>query len=273
MSDMTLPISINQATTRPQWDLREAVEGYARHGVCGISVWPEKLEEYGVGEARKLLDDNGMQVAAYCVGGMFANYGAADEGNVERLCRRIDEAASIGAQCMIAVVGTLSSDSLDLSEARRRVADGIDRLLPNARSAGVPLAIEAIHPMRAGDLCCINTLEQARDLCDEFGDGIGIAVDAYHVWWDPSLERQLRRANGRILAFQVCDWLQDTKEILDDRGMMGDGVIDLPQIRKWVEESGYCGFLDVEIMSARNWWKRNPDEVVKTCLERAKTVC
>lgn len=273
MSGNSLPISINQATTRPQWDLRQAIEGYARHGVRGISVWPEKLAEYGVAEARRMLDDNGMSVATYCVGGMFADAGGADEREVDRLRRRIEEAASLGSQCIIAVVGTVAGSSSDLGDARRRVSAGIARLLPHAQSAAVPLAIEAIHPMRAGDLCCINTLGQALDLCESLGDGIGVAVDAYHVWWDPDLEVQLRRAAGRILSFQVCDWLRSTVSIRDDRGMMGDGVIDLPQIRRWVEAAGYDGFCDVEIMSANDWWKRDPDEVVRTCIARVKAAC
>ena len=132
----------------------------------------------------------------------------------------------------------------------------------------MPLAIEPLHPMFAADRACVNTLAQANDLCDELGDGIGIAVDAYHVWWDPNLEKEIKRAASRIIAFHVCDWLVPTEHLLLDRGMMGDGVIDLPDLRRMVEEAGYDGLIEVEIFSAKNWWNKPGDEVIETMIRR-----
>ena len=136
----------------------------------------------------------------------------------------------------------------------------------------MPLAIEPLHPMYAADRACVNTLAQANDLCDELGDGAGVAVDAYHVWWDPDLEREIARAGRNILAYHVNDWLVPTTDLLLDRGMMGDGVIDLRAIRAMVEAAGYRGHCEVEILSASNWWKRDPDEVLRICIERHQTV-
>jgi sugar phosphate isomerase/epimerase len=144
----------------------------------------------------------------------------------------------------------------------------------------MPLAIEPLHPMYAADRACVNTLAHANDLCDELAPGsnagLGIAVDVYHVWWDPTLQREIMRAgehSGRLLAFHLCDWLVPTTDLLLDRGMMGDGVIDLPRIRTWMENAGYRGPHEVEIFSANNWWKRNPDDVLATCIERHHSVC
>ena len=126
--------------------------------------------------------------------------------------------------------------------------------------------------MYAADRACVNTLSQALDICDSLGDGVGVIVDVYHVWWDPHLETQIKRAgNQRILGFHICDWLVPTTDLLLDRGMMGDGIIDLPAIRSWVENTGFTGHTEVEILSARDWWLRDPDEVVKTCLERIRS--
>src|SRR5437763_1623177 len=141
-----------------------------------------------------------------------------------------------------------------------------------ALDAGVPLAIEPLHPMYAADRACVNTLAHANDLCDQLGNGVGLAVDAYHVWWDPDLPRQIARAGKRILTYHVCDWLVPTKDLLLDRGMPGDGVIDLRSIRAMVEATGYNGHIDIEIFSAQNWWKREPSEVLRICLERHQTV-
>ena len=138
----------------------------------------------------------------------------------------------------------------------------------------MPLAIEPLHPMYAADRACVNTLAQALDLCDALGDGVGVAIDVYHVWWDPDLEAQIARAGAeRILAYHICDWLVPTRDLLLDRGMMGDGVIDLRAIRAWIEAAGYHGPQEVEIFSADDWWKRPGDEVLRTCIERYNAVC
>jgi sugar phosphate isomerase/epimerase len=126
--------------------------------------------------------------------------------------------------------------------------------------------------MYAADRACINTLAHANDLCDDLGPDLGIALDAYHVWWDPDLAREITRAGRRIISYHVCDWLVPTTDLLLDRGMMGDGVIDLKDLRRQLEATGYAGHVDVEIFSANNWWKRDPDEVLRVCLERFRTV-
>jgi sugar phosphate isomerase/epimerase len=164
--------------------------------------------------------------------------------------------------------------SRDLAGARALVRDGLAELLPYGRAAGVPLAVEPLHPMYAADRACVNTLAQANDLCDALGAGIGVAVDVYHLWWDPALEREIARAGKeRILGFHICDWLVPTRDLLLDRGMMGDGVIDIPRIRGWVEAAGYEGFCEVEIFSRDNWWKRPMAEVLETCIQRYRSVC
>lgn len=265
-------LAINQATTLKQWTLREAIEGYAAKDIRGISVWRDKLAECGVDEAAKLLGDREMTVTGLCRGGMFpANDETGRQAAIDENRRAVDEAAAIGAQCLIMVCGGLPDGSRDMIDARKQVADGLAAMLPHARDAGVPVAIEPLHPMTAADRACVNTLEHALDLCDALGDGVGVAVDCYHVWWDPKLESQIARAADRILGFHVCDWLVPTVDLVWDRGMMGDGVIDIPRIRGWVEAAGYRGFNEVEIFSERNWWKRDPVEVVDTCIDRYKT--
>jgi sugar phosphate isomerase/epimerase len=269
-------LSINTATTRGQWDLRQAIDGIARAGIAGISPWRDQLQAMGVAAAARAIKTLGLAVTGLCRGGMFTSF---DRDGLARALddnrRAVDEAAAIGAQCLVLVVGGLAPGSRDIAEARSIVRDGIAALLPHARAAGLPLAIEPLHPMYAADRACINTLAQANDLCDALGDGVGVAVDVYHVWWDPALEREIARAGraGRILAFHICDWLVPTTDLLLDRGMMGDGVIDLRRIRGWIEAAGYSGFAEVEIFSKENWWKRPGDEVLATCIERYRSVC
>jgi sugar phosphate isomerase/epimerase len=262
--------SLNTATVKAQWDLKQCVEGCVRHGFAGISPWRDILQAAGVDEAAKLIRDSGLGVSGLCRGGMFtAPTKAGRRAALDDNRRAVDEAVAIGARCLVLVCGGLAGGSRDLADARTQIEDGIGALLEYARPAGMPLAIEPLHPMYAADRACVNTMAQANDLCDALGEGTGIALDVYHVWWDPCLEAEIARAGKeRILAFHVCDWLVPTRALLTDRGMMGDGVIDIPQIRSWVEATGFDGLYEVEIFSQENWWQKDADAVMATVKER-----
>jgi sugar phosphate isomerase/epimerase len=279
-------LSLNTATIRERWGLAQAIEGCARHGIRGISPWRDQLAAMGVKEAARAIKAHGLTVTGLCRGGFFTAKDWRDDNR-----RAIEEAHALGAQCLVLVVGGLPQGSRDLARARQQVAEGIAAILPEARAAGVPLAIEPLHPMQAAERACVNTLEQALDLCDALGEGgsasgaergtahdgtgggvraaLGVAVDVYHVWWDPKLEAQIARAGRRrLLAYHICDWLVPTRELLNDRGMMGDGVVDLPKIRGMMERAGYSGFHEVEIFSMLDWWQRDPDEVLAVMKRR-----
>jgi sugar phosphate isomerase/epimerase len=272
-------LSLNTATVRERWDLEQAIEGCARHGFGGIAPWREQVQALGAEAAGRRIRDAGLKVSGYCRGGMFTASDAAGlQAAIDDNRRAIEEAAAIGARCLVLVCGGMPPGSKELERARAQVRDGIAAILPDARAAGMPLAIEPLHPMQAADRCCVNTLKQANDLCDDLdpshGGGLGIAIDVYHVWWDPELAGQVERAGaaGRILAFHVCDWRVPTRDLVFDRAMMGEGVIDLPKIRAMVEAAGYDGPIEVEIFSQLDWWRRDPDEVLRIVAERYRTV-
>jgi sugar phosphate isomerase/epimerase len=274
-------LSLNTATVREQGDLLAIMEAAARHGISCLSPWRDQVHAVGLERAVRAVRDGGFRLSGYCRGGMFPAEPARRREMLDDNRRAIDEAAALGAPCLVLVVGGLpqfsrpgSATSNDIAAARREVADAIATLLDHANAAGVDLAIEPLHPMYAADRACVNTLAQANALCDELSpdgkDGLGIAVDVYHVWWDPGLKEGIERAGAadRLFAYHICDWLVPTTDLLNDRGMMGDGVIDLPMIRGWMEAAGYRGMHEVEIFSAANWWKRDPDSVLATCKAR-----
>ena len=264
-------LSINLATVRQQWNVIEAVEACARHGIPAVDPWRDQVAAVGLGEAVRAIKGNGLRVSGYCRGGMFpAPDAAGRQAAIDDNKRAIDEAAALGAECLVLVVGGLPKGSRDIGAARQMVAGGIAAILPHARANKMPIAIEPLHPMYAGDRACVNTLAQALDMAEQLGPDVGVAIDVYHVWWDPDLETQIARAGKakRIFAYHVCDWLVPTRDLLLDRGMMGDGVIDLPRIGGWIDRAGYRGLTEVEIFSSLDWWTKPGDEVLRTCIER-----
>lgn len=276
-------LSINTATVRKQWTLDQIIEGCARRGIRAISPWRDQVAAIGLDTTARLLKETGIGLSGYCRGGFFpasTAQGLRDALDDNR--RAIDEAKTLNAPCTVLVVGALpgalagKAEYKDISLARSQVQDGIAATMEYAREVGMPLAIEPLHPMQAADRACVNTMEQALDLCDaidpERTGMLGVAVDAYHVWWDPKLASQIARAGAkRLLAWHVCDWLTPTRDLLSDRGMMGDGVIELRKIRGWMEDAGYAGFAEVEIFSEQDWWLRPGDEVLDTCMARHRS--
>ncbi|MDH5287702.1 MAG: sugar phosphate isomerase/epimerase [Betaproteobacteria bacterium] len=278
-------LSLNTATVRAQWTMPQIVDALVRHGIRGIAPWRDQVAQAGLMDTARRIRDAGLAVTCYCRGGMFTATDAAGLRAARDDNRRaVDEALALGARCLVLVVGGLPKDSKgapasrDLGGARGMVRDGIGALLDYAKPAGMPLAIEPLHPMFAADRACVNTLAQANDLCDELAPGegpaLGVIVDVYHVWWDPCLEREIARAGAaqRLLDYHLCDWLVPTKDMLNDRGMMGDGVIELARIRGWMEAAGYRGAHEVEIFSER-WWKVPGDDVLATCKARYAGAC
>ncbi|EFH11308.1 sugar phosphate isomerase/epimerase family protein [Pseudoroseomonas cervicalis] len=267
------PLSLNTVSVKEKWDLAACIEGCARHGIPGISPWRDVLQAMGVGQAARRIRDAGLRVSGLCRGGMFP---AADRAGrlaaIEDNRRAIGEAQAIGAECLVLVCGGLPPGSKDLPGAREMVREGLHAILPEARAAGVTLALEPLHPMTCADRSVLSTIGQALDLCDELGEGAGVALDVYHVWWDPDLARQVARAGSRIAGFHLCDWKVPTTDLVFDRGMPGEGVIDIPAIRAMVEATGYRGCAEIELLS-HAWWKRDPDEVLAIMKERHATVC
>jgi sugar phosphate isomerase/epimerase len=279
-------LSINTATVRKEHGrdkpLNEILDACAVRDIRAVSPWRDQVAAVGLSSISKQIKTLGLELSGYCRGGMFPytdakSHQAAREDNR----RAVDEACELGAPCLVLVVGGLpgalngAAAHKNIKQARDQVTEGIEELLEYAKAQRMPLAIEPLHPMFAADRACINTLEQALDVCDlldpQNTGALGVAIDVYHVWWDPKLEAQIKRAGSRIQAFHVCDWLTPTTDLLNDRGMMGDGVIDIPKIRGWVEAHGFKGYSEVEIFSINNWWQKSSDEVLDACVFRHKT--
>ena len=276
-------LSLNTATVRKQAPLDRIIEAAVARGIGMIDPWRDQVQAIGLDKVARQIRDAGVRLSGYCRGGFYTALDAPGQAAaLDDNRRAIDEAKALGSPCLVLVVGSLPGalagkpQSTDIALARRQVRDGIAASLDHARSVGMPLAIEPLHPMQAADRACINTLEQALDLCGELDPGrtgaLGVALDAYHVWWDPKLAAQIERAGAdRLLAYHICDWLLPTRDLLNDRGMPGDGVIELRKLRGLVETAGYQGAVEIEIFSEA-WWSRPLEEVLDVCISRFKSV-
>lgn len=247
-------LAVHTVTTKP-WSLRECVQHFSEAGVKGITLWRDKLEEMPAKEAKALIADHGMETVSLCRGGFFpANTEAGKQKGLDDNRKAIEEAEALGAPLIVLVCGAVPGQPL--SESRKQIQEGIETVLPMAQEAGVKLDIEPLHPMYADDRSAVNTLGQANDMVEAIGSpDVGVAVDVYHLWWDPDLEKEIARcgALGALHAFHICDWRTPTRDLLLDREIMGRGCIPIQKIRSWVEAAGFQGYNEVEIFSKTYW--------------------
>jgi len=259
-------LCLHTITTKP-WPIESAAARYAAAGIRGITVWRDALENRDPKKISALLRDHNLSVVSLCRGGFFpATTADARAEALDDNRRAIAEAHALGAPLVVLVCGAVPG--LPLAEARAQIRDGIAALLPDCAAAGVKLAIEPLHPMYAGDRSAVNTLAQANDMAEQLNSPwVGVAIDVYHLWWDPALESEIARCGRlkKIFAYHVCDWRVPTTDLLLDRGLMGEGCIPLRQIRGWVESAGFHGFNEVEIFSTRHW-SRDQDEFLRDIL-------
>ena len=253
MEDLS-QLCIHTITTKP-WSIEEAAERYAEAGVQGITVWRDTLEGRNIAQTGERLRNHGLSVVSLCRGGFFpSTHAGKRQTAIDDNKKAIDEAAALGAPMVVLVCG--ADPGQPLAASRQQIREGIEAVLPHAEANRVQLTIEPLHPMYADTRSAVNTLAQANDLAELIDSPwVGIAVDVYHLWWDDTLQSEIMRCgrNGNLSAFHVCDWRVPTEDFLLDRGLMGEGCINVPQIRGWVEEAGFEGLIEVEIFSNRYW--------------------
>jgi sugar phosphate isomerase/epimerase len=263
-------LCIHTITTKP-WSIEEAARNYTASGVKGITVWRDALQNRNIKQTGDMLRQYGLSVVSLCRGGFFPavepdkRKAAIDENK-----RALEEAFLLGTDKIVLVCGADPAQSLD--DSRKQIFDGISAILPEAEAAGIQLAIEPLHPMYADTRSAINTIAQANDMAEALNTPwAGVAVDVYHLWWDPALESEINRCgrNNNLLAFHICDWKSPTKDLLNDRGLMGEGCIPLRKIRSWVEDTGFKGFIEVEIFS-NEYWKMDQSEFLNRIVKAYK---
>lgn len=260
-------LCIHTITTKP-WNIEQVAKKYSAAGVKGVTVWRNTLEGRNIRETGEMLRNNGLDIISLCRGGFFPSTDRKKRKEaIDDNRKAIDEAFKLGTRLIVLVCGADPAQPLEVS--REQIYEGISEVLPDAEAAGVKLAIEPLHPMFADTRSAINTIEQANDMAERINSPwLGVAVDVYHLWWDPELEEGIKKCgtNHRLLAFHISDWKSPTVDMLNDRGLMGEGCIPLRKIRSWVEKAGFNGFIEVEIFSDI-YWKHDQDVFLRQIIE------
>src|SRR3982751_4593387 len=272
MADLSR-LSMNHVTLLEQCSMPQFVDVLARNDAHLASLWRDKAREHGVEKTATLVRERGIGVSGYCWGGLLTSPEAGEaRQRRDDMRRALEEAALLGAPSLIFVAGGVDAREKSVAEERKRALEGVAEVVQHARDVGVRIALEPLHPMICATRSVLSTTKLANDWCDALAaeDIVGIAVDVYATWWDPEIGREIARAGRRICSFHVSDWLADTQDLRLDRGMIGDGVIDLPGFRQAIEATGYASYVEVEIFSQRNWWQREPDDVNGVIKERAQ---
>jgi sugar phosphate isomerase/epimerase len=243
-------LSINQATAQTTPTL-ELLDACAEAGVGQVAPWRHQYVDGDVRATRRALDERGLRASSLCRGGFFTGTRPADEARRDNRAA-VEEAAVLGAPVLVLVCGPVTGAGGEA--ARAAIKDGIEELLPFAAEHDVVLAVEPFHPMMAAERSAIVTLDQATDLVAALDHpALGIAVDTYHVWWDPELSEALHRAAPHVRAVHVGDWLVPTESLTAGRGLPGDGIVDLRGILATLAADGYDGAVEVEVLHPDVW--------------------
>jgi sugar phosphate isomerase/epimerase len=266
-------LCIHTITTKP-WPIETAAENFSKAGVKGITVWRDALTGRDIKQTGQMLRDSGLEIVSLCRGGFFPSTDLKERKTaIDDNIKAIAEAAALGAPLIVLVCG--ADPRQPLEDSRKQIRDGIVALLPAAKAANIKLAIEPLHPMYADTRSAINTLSQANDMAQEINSPwVGVAVDVYHLWWDPNLELEIKRCgkNEHLFAFHICDWKVPTTDFLNDRGLIGEGCVPVRKIRGWVEDAGFSGFNEVEIFSDK-YWKGDQGEFLERIVEAYSNSC
>lgn len=247
-------VCIHTITTKT-WDVNECAIHFSKEGFGGISVWRNTLEGRNIKETGKMIRDHGLEIISLVRGGFFPSTSTVKrQQSIDDNLKAIDEASTLGAPLIVLVCGADPAQSLEKS--RDQIKEGIGKLIPHAIASHVKLAIEPLHPVYAGDRSAINTMRQANDMAMELNSkAVGVALDVYHVWWDPELEHEIMRCGkkDKLFAYHICDWKTSLSDVLNDRGLMGEGCININQITSWVRNAGFTGKEEIEIFSNKYW--------------------
>lgn len=259
-------LAVHTFTTKP-WSINECIEGYARRGIGGISIWRETVEGEDLCSVSRRVRDAGLEGVSLVRGGFFTGKTERERRDaVEENLQAIREAELLELSSLVLVCGATVGQ--DPRENYAQIRDGIGAIADDAANHGVRLLVEPLHPVYAGDRSAISSLKVANDLCEELNhNNVGIALDVYHVWWEHDLEQQIQRctAGGWLDTYHICDFKPDQKHLLLDRGIMGEGCADLTGIDRMMREAGFEGRREVEIFSSK-WWERDQGEFLDEIL-------
>lgn len=266
-------LSINHATVRTT-KLTRVLEVLGESGIGAVGLWRTNLESHPLTTAATALRESGVRVSSYTSGDLHTapEFGGINAA-VEAVRRALDEAVELDAEVVILRAGGMRRESRDLNGSRQGVAEVLAEIEPYALASGVPVLLEPLHPLFTADRGVVVTLAQALDIVDPLDPAaIGVALDLYNSWWDPSLTESIARGASRILLVQLADWVSTlaSNPVLS-RVMLGKGRIDYGPSLTALRDSGYTRDFEVEIFN-EHLWSRPPADVIEEVAARFREI-
>ncbi|MCO6449537.1 MAG: sugar phosphate isomerase/epimerase [Caldilineales bacterium] len=248
-------LSVSDITTY-NWTFEQDILNYPKHGIEGVGVFRDKLDNYGVDKGIALLEQSPLQVANLVGAGFFLSNPASTRAQIkygiQDTLEAIELAQRLKTEVILMLTGTANTFFQTQATAEELVVTALKEVAPVARAAGVKLAIEPIHPKYDG-FTFLRTIPQTMDIIERVGEeNVGLMFDTYHLWETDDLIKNIAVAGDRIFSVHINDEEKDYAPG-NDRTIMGRGIIPLSEILDAIADTGYDGFYDVEIMSGEIW--------------------
>ncbi|MDG2354829.1 MAG: sugar phosphate isomerase/epimerase [Paracoccaceae bacterium] len=244
-------------------DMESVLKLYHNFGISNATLWREKIDPIGVNHTKRLLENYGISVTGIC--GWYDR--PKSSITLQEKKRSIEIAAELNSPTVTILAPCLDGFEGSLEDCRKVSFEQTALLLDTARECQVKLVIEPVHPKLLNSVSCLNTLDQAIEWCEKLGPGVGIELDVNNLWWDPWLYKQMRVAANKnlICGVQLSDVSNDGSQ---ERVIMGKGVFNIEDFVCFLNELGYSGMFEVELIGKSLWMRDSHQymkEIIKSC--------
>ena len=262
-------LSVNQTTTF-RWSFEEDVLHCAAAGYPAISVWRQKLSDFGVAKAAELLREHGVKAQAlFWAGGFTGSDGRSYRESVDDGIEAVRSAAAIGAGTVVVCSGARGGHTMN--HARRLLFSALEEILVEAEPLAIDLALEPMHPGCAADWTFVTALDQAIEIVDAVASPrLKIVFDTYHLGSTLGVVERIPQVADRIALVQLGD-MRSPPVGEQNRCRLGEGVLPLREIVAALKSAGYDGYYDVELLGeeleghayasllshSRQWFEKN----------------
>lgn len=257
--------------TTYKWSFLKDVNAYRDAGLGAMGVWRQKLVEFGEERGGELLAETGLIASSLSyAGGLIGTDGSSFLEAFDDAHAAIEQAAQIQAACLVVVSGTRGLYTH--RHAQRLLVHALRRLGDLAGEQNVQIALQPMRQPYAKPCTFVNSLDKLLDTLAECNHPqVGMAFDVFHLWQELDLCSRIPDMLPWIKTVQLSDGREPPCSEYD-RCLLGQGDIPLTEIMGSLEQAGYQGFYDIQILS-EEVWNSNYGAVLKQCQAEFDVLC